>query len=301
MNEMTLGQKIRELRLARQMTQKELAGDFITRNMLSQIENDSATPSMKTMEYLSAQLDKPIGYFLDKGHGEVNLSHLIAKLIEQNESGAYEDSVKLLEQEIEEHPNWAENKIIMDLYVNSHMYLAGKHFSEESYETAREMLLKILKYEKHLLLMTDVYLYKVYDMLAEACSRLGDLTEARDYYDKGRNLINRLVAAREVQSLYLKMMEGETDALAESIAGVDTSTYDAYSLARFQMIAGTSMYRKGNCHEAIEYLEKALAYYSKRKGNSVTAMLYEQLSKCYSELEDYKKAYDYLQKSQEIR
>ncbi len=60
---MTLGQKVRELRLSKQMTQKELAGDCITRNMLSQIENGSATPSMKTMEYLAGKLEKPLGFF----------------------------------------------------------------------------------------------------------------------------------------------------------------------------------------------------------------------------------------------
>ena len=36
---MTLGQKIKSARLARGMTQKELVGDAITRNMLSKIEN----------------------------------------------------------------------------------------------------------------------------------------------------------------------------------------------------------------------------------------------------------------------
>ena len=44
---MTLGQKIREARQSKGMTQKELVGDYITRNMLSKIENDSAIPSDK--------------------------------------------------------------------------------------------------------------------------------------------------------------------------------------------------------------------------------------------------------------
>lgn len=47
---MTLGQKIKEARLERNMTQKDVVGDYITRNMLSKIENDSATPSVKTLE-----------------------------------------------------------------------------------------------------------------------------------------------------------------------------------------------------------------------------------------------------------
>ncbi len=63
---MTLGQKIKDARLARGMTQKELVGDFITRNMLSKIENDSATPSVRTLERLAGALGLPTGYFLDQ-------------------------------------------------------------------------------------------------------------------------------------------------------------------------------------------------------------------------------------------
>lgn len=62
---MTLGQKIKEARLSRGLTQKELVGDFITRNMLSKIETDAATPSVRTLERLAHALDLPIGYFLD--------------------------------------------------------------------------------------------------------------------------------------------------------------------------------------------------------------------------------------------
>ena len=61
---MTLGQKIKAVRLERGMTQKELVGDAITRNMLSKIENDSATPSVRTLEYLARTLSLPTGYFL---------------------------------------------------------------------------------------------------------------------------------------------------------------------------------------------------------------------------------------------
>jgi len=62
---MTLGQKIKAARLSLGMTQKELVGDTITRNMLSKIENDSATPSVRTLEFLAGSLGLPTGYFLD--------------------------------------------------------------------------------------------------------------------------------------------------------------------------------------------------------------------------------------------
>lgn len=54
-----LGQRIKEARLAKKMTQSEVVGSFITRNMLSQIESGNAVPSMKTLSYLAQVLELP--------------------------------------------------------------------------------------------------------------------------------------------------------------------------------------------------------------------------------------------------
>ena len=63
---MELGEKIRQARLEAGLSQRQLCGDVITRNMLSQIENGSARPSMDTLRYLAQQLGKPLSYFLEE-------------------------------------------------------------------------------------------------------------------------------------------------------------------------------------------------------------------------------------------
>ena len=55
---MELSQKLKQARLDAGLSQKALCGDRITRNMLSQIENGSARPSMDTLRYLAGQLGK---------------------------------------------------------------------------------------------------------------------------------------------------------------------------------------------------------------------------------------------------
>ncbi|MBR0596322.1 helix-turn-helix domain-containing protein [Sinanaerobacter chloroacetimidivorans] len=60
MNSVELGKRIKEARIAKKMTQSEVVGNFITRNMLSQIESGTATPSIKTLAYLSRILDVPL-------------------------------------------------------------------------------------------------------------------------------------------------------------------------------------------------------------------------------------------------
>ena len=63
---MTLGQRIKSLRKERSMTQSALCGDYMTRNMLSQIENDQASPSLATVCFIAKQLQIPVGYLLDQ-------------------------------------------------------------------------------------------------------------------------------------------------------------------------------------------------------------------------------------------
>lgn len=53
------------------MTQSEVVGDFITRNMLSQIESGTATPSVKTLEYLAETLDIPISELMPSTGSEL--------------------------------------------------------------------------------------------------------------------------------------------------------------------------------------------------------------------------------------
>ena len=67
---MNIGKKIKELRTEKLMTQSELAGTEITRNMLSRIENEAALPSLGTVLYLAERLGVPAGYLLSEGDEE---------------------------------------------------------------------------------------------------------------------------------------------------------------------------------------------------------------------------------------
>jgi transcriptional regulator with XRE-family HTH domain len=61
---MTIGEKIKKLRTDKFMSQSELAGGEITRNMLSQIEHGSATPSLSTVNYLASRLNVSPGFLM---------------------------------------------------------------------------------------------------------------------------------------------------------------------------------------------------------------------------------------------
>ncbi len=79
-----LGKKLRTARIEQGMTQSELCGDFLTRNMLSRIENGSASPSIPTLCYLADRLGLPAGYFLDdRDNGDTLQNRRLKQMIKE--------------------------------------------------------------------------------------------------------------------------------------------------------------------------------------------------------------------------
>lgn len=68
---MHIGEKIKALRQSKLMTQAELAGNQITRNMLSSIEHGTALPSLPTALYIAERLNVPVGYLLAQDGDEL--------------------------------------------------------------------------------------------------------------------------------------------------------------------------------------------------------------------------------------
>lgn len=60
-----IGKRIKLIRKRLKMTQQELAGKEITRNMLSRIENGYALPSLSTLIYIAERLSVPCACLLD--------------------------------------------------------------------------------------------------------------------------------------------------------------------------------------------------------------------------------------------
>lgn len=93
---MTLGEKIKQARLEAGLSQRQLCGEEVTRNMLSQIENGSARPSMGTLSYFAARLGKPISYFLEESAiGSPNLN-VMARGREAVLAGSGEAAMEIL-------------------------------------------------------------------------------------------------------------------------------------------------------------------------------------------------------------
>lgn len=95
---MTIGQRILSARQALGLSQRQLAGENITRNMLSAIEHDKARPSLDTLQYLSEKLGKPVGWFLGEETPAVEGYDLLKQARQAYDGGEYRESLNLLEQ-----------------------------------------------------------------------------------------------------------------------------------------------------------------------------------------------------------
>ncbi|GAB1476019.1 hypothetical protein MASR2M70_08510 [Bacillota bacterium] len=141
MNTMELGKIIKEARISKRMTQSEVVGDFITRNMLSQIESGSAMPSVKTLEYLSGVLDLPF-HQLSTGHLEDNLSMLInAK--ELLSKAAYEEVIVM---ENDYPPRLSEE--FFAIFSHAFLNLAKASLDSEDYTKAAALSQKAIEYSE---------------------------------------------------------------------------------------------------------------------------------------------------------
>ncbi len=92
-----LGEKLRDVRISKGITQRSLAGEKITRNMLSLIEHGAASPSLSTLLYLSEMLDTPAGYFFSHSPKDEGM-YLKLMVIERLKSAFFKKNYKECEE-----------------------------------------------------------------------------------------------------------------------------------------------------------------------------------------------------------
>ncbi|EKN71723.1 DNA-binding protein [Neobacillus bataviensis LMG 21833] len=119
-----LGERIREIRKKKKMTLEVLAGEELTKGMLSLIENNKAQPSMESLAYIAERLGVEIGDLLE----EVSTQELrqilekAEKLYNQkseSETDKYKLLLTLIEPYIEKLTQGYESARLLEIYSRS--------------------------------------------------------------------------------------------------------------------------------------------------------------------------------------
>lgn len=135
---MELGEKLRQARIEAGLSQRQLCGEEITRNMLSLIENGTAKPSMKTLQYLASRLGKSVSYFLEETAVLSPNQHLMTRARELFDAGQYPEAADTLEAYRSPDAVYDREKEI--LWVLIRLELAGEAIRQERHLYAREIL-----------------------------------------------------------------------------------------------------------------------------------------------------------------
>ena len=131
---MDLAQKLKQARLDTGLSQKALCGDRITRNMLSQIENGSAHPSMDTLRYLAQRLGKPLSYFLE----DDAVTSPNQALMEKARAASASDALHLLGEYQAPDPTFDQERWLLEAL--SCMALAENTLAQDKPAYARHLL-----------------------------------------------------------------------------------------------------------------------------------------------------------------
>ena len=135
---MELGEKLRQARIEAGLSQKQLCGEEITRNMLSLIENGSAKPSMKTLQYLAGRLGKSISYFLEETAVVSPNQSTMVTARELFDAGIFSETEKVLDTYRSPDPVYDREKKI--LWVLTRLELAKEAIEQQRHLYAQALL-----------------------------------------------------------------------------------------------------------------------------------------------------------------
>lgn len=261
---MELGEKLRQARLQAGLSQRQLCGQEITRNMLSQIEHGVCMPSVPTLCYLARKLELPVSYFLEEETAVSTNSGCMEAAWAAFQAGDAAKAVELLNQYRGPDPVYDREYTILKA-------LALLHLAELSLDAGRRVYAgKLLEeagvLEQKLPWLTDV---KRKRMLLQA--RLGDPVPISD-----------LPCLDGEWMLYAAAALNGKDAV-RAAAFLDACL--AQDSAHWQLLRARAYFAQEQYAAAVKLLQEV-----EKTDPDPAIPLLEQ---CFSALGDYKSAYYY--------
>ena len=278
---MTLGQKLRQTRRSKGLSQSQVAGNCITRNMLSQIENDQAAPSMRTLEHLAQALDVSIGWLLSDEQTDAALDRMRkarSLLKEQN----YAACLALFD---DAHAPADDETLLLGSIAS--VKLAGQTLDAEDISGARALAQQALDWNRKGLYDSPHLQTQALDILARCAMREGDTEEMVERYHAHYLVWQDAVRYHLTMARYHLQQEHVQAAEREiwSIAELPEDSRAEYLILRGRIASRREQY------------ENAALYFHQAEELPLAPILlrelYQGLEVCCREMGDYQQAYLY--------
>jgi tetratricopeptide (TPR) repeat protein len=253
---MSLGRKIRELRIMKGLTQSDLGSGLVTPSMISQIESDKANPSYKVLEAIAEKLETPLEFFLTdiQTQLEQTSAHKVAKALLS--SANYERAVSLLEsllQKPSSNLNLAD--VMSDL---GECYLQLGRFDEAAVQFQK--VLEIAKNKENTI------------AALQALNKLGVIEQRRHKYHLA------IYHWRKAYEQFDQLLQPEPFLQSQILINL-----------------GTIHYQLGEFQEALQYYETAYNFLAKSSHFEQIGFTYIGLGLSYKRMKEYEKASEYSQ------
>lgn len=262
---MALGQRLKQARLEAGLSQRQLCGEVITRNMLSQIENGTAQPSMATLQYLASRLGKTVSFFLEEDTVTSPNQAVMAKAREHYRTGGAAAAARVLQEYRGPDGTFDEEYALLSCLCL--MDLAEKALEEDKAPFAARLLEQAGE-------TGGIYpaLLERQRLLLLARARPTDaLTLAERLASEDEALILRARAALE---------RGDASRCAEVLRACGERTTPEWNL-----LMGDALFARQEYPLAAACYEKAEEVCPKA--------VFSKLEACYREMGDFRKAYEY--------
>ena len=263
-----LGQKIRQARLEAGMSQRQLCGDVITRNMLSQIENGSASPSMATLRFLAERLGKSVSYFMEEQVVTSSNQQLMEQLRRSFAAGDWVSAADYLKDYRGPDPVFDWEKGLLESLTL--MNLGEKALEEQRFPYAAQLL-----------------------------ERAGTAGNQTPYYgpelERKRLLLLYRAMPQEATMLVSKLPEGDPELLLRAAAALEQGKYPRCSHlldSAWNQEDPQWNFLRGEVWRLEKQYAPAVECYIKAE-QALPQKVLPRLEQCYRELGDYKKAYEY--------
>ncbi len=283
---MTIGEKVRYYRKRKGLTQSQLSSNHISRNMISLIESDSASPSIDTIRYISHKLEIDPGLLISE---EISIDIIDGfELTEEIKSAYKENKYRTCIDVYNGSKAKPDTDEIFYILADSCAHLGVEQFKIGTMQEANNMLSASLGFCEKTVLNTDsikktdrLYLNLINFYFGKY---VGDFIDFFDDSYRGYESIN------EILYVYcLKLIESGDLQYAEETADLPIFTNESYVLH----INAKCEQSRGNYTQAKEMLNELLDGNKNQHNAALLYNVYGDLEFCCTKDDDYKNAYHY--------
>ncbi|MFD2170147.1 tetratricopeptide repeat protein [Tumebacillus lipolyticus] len=335
----TLGQKIREWRMRKGITQTELAEGLVTPSMISQIESDKANPSFKLLEGISRKLDVPIDQFLMDMQDKLehDTRHKLAKSLISAKQ--YDKAIQVLEG-LSDEPSVDRTEVRKEL---ASAYIYAKEFEkatrlleamleEVALDKDRSQAVDLLRWlgrakmEQHDYVMAKHYFQQalkelaksetlnsisrggLYHNYAATLAYLGEVQEAIGYFKKAvvayQGTPNLLQMGRAYTALAAAYYQIQEYALAAETTRTAITMFRSVNNRYDEVVAkknyGILQYELGNYEESIAQFEECANEFQAMGETGLVANVYGEVGTVHFRKKDYQEAEKWCFRSLEL-